>query len=227
MSWVRSSIGKKAVMAASGLLLVGFAIIHLSGNLIVFLGPEAFNAYAKKLRDLGPLLWAARVALLAAAAAHIWTAVQLARENRAARPIGYRVQRTIQTTLAAKTMVASGLLLLAYLVYHLMHFTFRVTDPGLAHLMDAQGHPDVYAMVVRGFRSGPVSALYIAAMGLLYFHLSHGFGSAFHSLGLNNERALTRFRRASQALALALFLGYISIPLAVLLGAVQLPGGQP
>ena len=211
-------------MAVSGLALTAFAITHLTGNLVIYLGQETFNGYSKKLRDLGMLLWLARGVLLAALVVHVWSAVQLSRENRRARPVPYRRRTEVQTTLAAKIMMVTGLLLLAYIVYHVMHFTFRVTDPLLAHLTFHGGH-DTYTMVVRGFQRWPVSCVYIAAMGMLCLHLSHGLASSFQSLGLNNERTLPVLRRVSYAVAIALFLGYSSVPVAVLSGWLRAPGG--
>jgi succinate dehydrogenase / fumarate reductase cytochrome b subunit len=215
-------------MGASGLMLVGFAVAHLLGNLLIFFGPDALNAYAQKLEHLGVLLWAARISLLAAAAAHIATGIQLAHENRAARPIGYRKQQSLSTTWAAKTMALSGALLLAYIIYHLLHFTFGVTHPSAANLTDHLGRHDVYSMVVLGFQDLPVSIGYILAMGLLSSHLAHGIASMFQSIGLTDERARPALEGASRLIALGLFIGYSSIPLAVMLGIVRLgAGGGP
>ncbi len=224
VGWLRSSIGKKAVMGLTGLLLVGFVILHLSGNLLIYLGPEALNAYAKKLRDLGPLLWLVRLVLLTAVVVHIWLSIVLTRENRAARPIGYAMQRSARTTYAARTMMLSGLLLFAFIVYHLLHFTFRVTHPQLLHLTDALGRDDVYAMVVLSFQDPVLVAGYVIAMALLCMHLSHGIASFVQSLGLNDERFLPVLERISRLTAAALFVGYSSIPLAVWLGIVAMRG---
>ncbi len=216
-----TSIGRKTLMALSGLALLGFVIAHLLGNLLIFRGAEALNAYALKLEHLQPLVWSARIGLLLAALAHVWTSIQLARENRRARPVGYQRQRMASTTLAARTMLVSGLLLLAYIVYHLLHFTFRVAHPEVAHLVDALGHRDVYAMVVRSFQQWPITAVYVVAMACLCMHLSHGIGSAAQTLGVNNERTLAAFHLGGALLAWLLFLGYCSIPLAVILGLVR------
>ena len=207
-------------MAVSGLVLVGFVIAHLLGNLLIYLGPEAINAYAKHLRDLGPLLWVARGVLLLAVIVHAETSVRLAIENRRARPQPYEAARHRETTLAARTMMASGLLLVAYLVYHLLHFTFRVTNPAISHATDALGRHDVYAMMVRSFQQPAISLAYILGMTVLCLHLGHGIGSVFQTLGLTNERTIPFATRAGRLLAFAIYLGYISIPLAVLLGLV-------
>ncbi|MDP3703875.1 MAG: succinate dehydrogenase cytochrome b subunit [Candidatus Omnitrophota bacterium] len=221
INWLRSSIGKKALMAVSGLVLVGFIISHLLGNLLIFGGPDALNAYGAKLRHLGWWLWAARGFLIASVAVHITTSVQLAIENRRARPQGYRMQRYAETTLAARTMLISGLLVLAYLVYHLLHFTFRITNPSFSHRVDALGRHDIYTMAVRSFQQIPISLAYIAGMAFVCLHLSHGVASAFQTLGLTSERTIPVLSWISRLFALAVFLGYSSIPIAVLLGMVK------
>ena len=219
--WLRSSIGKKACMAVSGLLLLGFVIAHLLGNLLIFYGPDALNGYAHHLREWGPYLWLARGVLLLAVVVHIVTSIHVTLENRAARPQPYRVQRSRETTLAARTMMLSGLLVLAYLIYHLLHFTFRLTNPAVSQAIDPLGHPDVYAMVVRSFQVPAISLAYIVAMALLWFHVMHGIGSAFQTLGLNNARTLRAVSLGGRLLAAAIFLGYVSIPLAVLFGVIH------
>ncbi len=218
----QSSIGQKALMAATGLILLAFVISHLLGNLLVFAGPEALNAYALKLRHMAPLLWLARALLLLAVVVHLWTSIRLSRQNRLARPVGYRRFRPGETSLSARTMLLSGVLLLAYLVYHLLQFTFHTTDPALAHLTDPLGNHDVYAMVITAFRNPWISCIYVVGMAALCAHLSHGFDSSFQSLGVNNERLLPLLQRVGQALSLAIFMGYSSIPVAVLLGIVKL-----
>ena len=208
-------------MALTGLILLGFVILHLAGNLLVYQGPEALNAYAKKLRDLGPLLWVARAGLLATVSVHFWLAIVLTKENRAARPRGYAVFRPTHTTASARTMMVSGLLLTAFIIYHLLHFTFQIAHPEVAHLTDAQGHHDVYRMVVLSFHQPPISRVYIVAMALLFSHLRHGIASACQSLGVNNERTLAAVQCVGAILSWMLFLGYVSIPLAVLFGIIQ------
>ena len=218
---VRSSIGRKALMAVSGFILFGFLIAHLFGNLLVFSGPEALNAYALKLRKLGPGLWLARGLLLTALITHVWTSIQLAIENRRARQQRYAVYHPSETTWAARTMMLSGALLLAYLVYHLLHFTFHVAHPALTRVADGAGHPNVYAMVVMSFRHWPIVAAYVVGVGVVCAHLSHGIASGVQTLGLNNERTLKIVTRLARLVALAIFLGYISIPAAVLGGIVK------
>ncbi len=220
-----SSLVKKALVAVTGLALLGFVIAHLLGNLTIFLGADALNAYALKISHFGPLLWAARIMLLAAVVVHIVTTALLTIENRRARPVAYAMHRTQRTTLSAKTMVLSGLIILAFVLYHLAHFTFRVTHPAISNLTDALGRHDVYTMVVVSFRQPLVAGFYLVALALLCLHLSHGIASVFQTLGLANEATLPFFERAGASIAGLLFLGYASIPLSAWLGLLKIPGG--
>lgn len=216
-------------MAATGLMLVGFVIMHLLGNLQIFLGPAALNAYAVKLRHLGPLLWVARGVLLIALLIHVRTSTLLSVENRRARnsPAGgrgggrYAVFQPGVTGLAARSMLLTGVLLFSYVVYHLLHFTFHIAHPELSRAVDALGRHDVYRMVVMSFRDPRISGAYIAAMAALCLHLAHGFGSAFQTLGLTDERTIPVAAAASRLLAGLIFLGYASIPAAVLFGWIK------
>ena len=217
---VRSSIGKKVLMALSGAALVVFLISHLAGNLLIFAGPEALNAYALKLRKLSVWLWVARAGLLAAVIIHIVTSVQLAIENRRARPQGYHVYHPGETNWARRTMMLSGVLVLAYLLYHLLHFTFHVAHPALTRFTDDAGHNNVYAMVVMSFRQWPITLAYIAGMACVCLHLSHGVGSTFQTLGLTSERSVPIATWVGRLFALVMFVGYSSIPLAVWCGWV-------
>ena len=218
---LRSSIGKKAVMAVTGLMLLGFVVGHLLGNLSIFLGPNGINEYAVHLKSLGPLLWVARIILLAAVGLHIVSAIALVQENRKARPVPYAKQTPIQTTYAARTMVISGFIILAFIIYHLLHFTFRVTHPDISALHDSHGRHDVYTMVVRSFQQPLVAGFYILAQLLLASHLSHGISSLFQSLGLRDERFVKCLKKAGCAIALLIFTGYCSIPVCSLLGILK------
>lgn len=224
MSFLKSSITKKALMAASGFMLVGFIVAHLAGNLTIFFGQGALNAYAAKLHHLGGLLWVARFILLGAVGLHIATAILLTQENRRARPVPYRGKGSSETTYAARTMAVSGIIVLSYIVYHLMHFTFRVTHPETYHLKDALGRDDVFSMVVLSFQNLPTSAVYIISIFLLCAHLSHGFSSMFQSLGLNDAKRIPLLKKAGLAFAALIFIGYASIPFAVLTGLIKAPG---
>ena len=205
------------------MILILFVLGHLLGNLQIFLGPEWINGYAEHLRELGPLLWIIRGGLLLVVLLHIYYTIQLAIENRRARPERYRRKDTVKATLASRSMALSGLVLLAFIIYHLLQFTIRVTDPRFSVLpKDSLGHNDVYSMMVLGFSSPLESGFYILAMFLLTLHLSHGSSSFFQSLGLNNQKLAPRLELGGKIFAWLLFFGYTSIPTAVLLGWVRL-----
>ncbi len=218
----RSSIGKKFVVALTGIVLIAFVIGHLLGNLQIFIGPDWINGYAEHLHELGPFLWVIRAFLLVTVILHIYFTIQLAIENRRARPKGYVKKENVKASFASRHMVMSGLIVFAFIVYHLAHFTLRVTDPRFALLKkDPLHHYDVYSMMVYGFQSYPVSGFYILAMFLLALHLSHASSSFFQSLGLNDRKLTPQLERGGRIFAWLIFLGYASIPVAVLLGWVQ------
>jgi len=210
------------IVAATGVVLILFVIGHLLGNLQIFLGPEWINSYAEHLRDLGPLLWAIRAFLLVVVLAHIYYTIRLAIENRRARPERYRRKDTVKATLASRHMVMSGLIVLAFIIYHIAHFTVRVTDPRFGLLKaDPLGHYDVYSMMVYGFQSYYVSGFYFVGLFLLTLHLSHGSSSFFQSLGFNDKKLTPRLASCGRIFAWLLFIGYMSIPVAVLMGIVR------
>ena len=210
------------IVALTGLILILFVIGHLLGNLQIFLGPDWINGYSQHLRDLGPLLWAIRVFLLATVVIHIYVTIHLSVENRRARPKRYNDRRYVKATFASRHMVMSGLIVLAFIVYHLAHFTVRVTDPRFVLLKaDPLGHYDVYSMMVYGFQSYFVSGFYVLGLFLLALHLSHGSSSFFQSLGLNDRKLTPRLALGGRIFAWLLFVGYTSIPVAILLGLIK------
>jgi succinate dehydrogenase / fumarate reductase cytochrome b subunit len=222
IGFYRSSVGKKMIVAVTGIILILFVIGHLLGNLQIFLPPDWINSYAQHLRDLGPLLWLERIILLAAAIIHIVVTIQLAIENRRARPEAYIDKHNVKASFASRHMVMSGLIVLAFIIYHLAHFTLRVTDPRFALLkLDPRGHYDVYSMMVYGFQNPFVSAFYVLGLFLLALHLSHGSSSFFQSFGFNNQKINPRLALGGRIFAWLLFFGYTSIPVAVLLGFVR------
>lgn len=223
-SVLRSSVGRKFVVAVTGLLLTGFVVAHMLGNLQVFLGPDALNDYAKHLQSLPGLLWPARIALLSIFIVHIAVSLSLAFENRRARPDGYRYQDTVQASLASRTMVWTGITIFLFTVYHLLHFTWGAAHPAFFHLVDEKGRNDVYSMVVLSFREPLISGVYIAAMAALCFHLSHGIASIPQSLGLSDAGKRPFFEKAATALSWLIFLGNASMPVAALLKILKLPG---
>lgn len=218
----KSSIGKKFIVAVTGIVLMLFVVGHLLGNLQIFLGPNWINAYAQHLRDLGPLLWVIRVVLLITVLLHIFFTIQLAIENKRARPKGYAKKENVKASFASRHMVASGIVVLAFIIFHLMHFTVRNIDPRFPLLKnDPLNHYDVYSMMVYGFQNVYVSAFYIVGLFLLTLHLTHGSSSFFQSLGLNNKNLTPKLALGGRIFAWALFIGYTVIPVAVLLGLVQ------
>ncbi len=220
-AWLFSSIGKKTVVAVTGIALVLFVIGHLLGNLTFFFGPNAINSYAMHLRDLGPLLWVARIGLLGAVGLHIFFTMLIWKENQAARPQKYAVYVPIKTTVFARTMRLTGLIVLAFIAFHLAHFTLWIIDPQYSTyhaVVDGHEVHDVYRMVVTGFSNPFVSIFYIFSLALVAFHLSHGIGSLFQTLGLTSQRMRPVYETSGKVLAWALFVGYAAIPVSVLLG---------
>lgn len=211
---VGSTIGKKAIMAITGIILIGFVLGHMIGNLQLFGGPEKLNAYAKLLRTSMPLLWTVRLVLLASVGLHILTAYQLWSANNAARPVSYRLRADRKTTYAARTMVWSGPILLFFILYHVAHLTLGY-GPGT---FDAH---NVYGNVVQGFQVWYVSLFYIVAMLALGYHMNHGIWSLFQSMGWNHTKYNAARRRLATAITLVVVIGNISMPVAVLTGLVK------
>ncbi len=218
-----SSIGRKILMALTGLLVMGFVVAHLLGNLQIFLGQKAFNDYAAFLKSIPELLWPLRIGLLFAFTVHLWAAFSLRNTNRSARPEGYQVDKRVQASAASVYMFETGMAILFFVLVHLLHFTFGSLQPEYASLHDSLGRHDVYSMVIHGFRDKVYSALYILCMIMVGVHLSHGFGSLFATLGFGRAEFRKNANALGKLFAGALALGYISIPVAVLLGVLRLP----
>lgn len=214
-----SSIGRKIITAATGILLIAFLLGHMYGNMKVFQGPEALNAYADWLQG-HPLLWAMRAGLLTLFGTHVYITLTLARDNRAARPVGYHQYRRFATSAFARYMLLTGLVLLLFVVYHLLHFTFGVIDSDHTRLLDAQQRLDVYSSVVQTFRNPWIAGSYVVAMVLLGFHLWHGTMSALQTLGARHESYETFIRVVAAALVAALVIGNSSIPILIYAGRV-------
>jgi succinate dehydrogenase / fumarate reductase cytochrome b subunit len=219
----QSSLGKKYVMAITGLGLFVFVIVHMLGNLQIYLGPEHLNAYARALKATPALLWGARLGLLLITVLHITAAAQLARANRQARPVAYVHKKPVASTFASRTMIISGLILFVFIVFHLGHFTLGWVDPQYLDLRDPidMSRHDVYRMMITGFSNPIISLFYIVSMGLLLFHLSHGVSSLFQSLGLRSKKIVGVMDKIARGAALILFLGNASIPLAILAGVIR------
>lgn len=223
---VCSSIGKKLLVAATGVVLVLYVFGHLIGNLLIFKGPDDINEYGHFLHTAGHgmLIWLARIFLLACVLIHIVYTIILTKENKAARIERYGKPKTIQATRSSLIMIWTGLVILAFIVYHIMHFTLHVGNNYGTYVTNIKGEtiPDVYRMVVTGFSWVPASLFYIFAMGLLCSHLSHGFSSMFQTLGLVTARTWSTYKWAGILFGWFIFLGNSAIPIAILLGWVTL-----
>lgn len=228
------SLVKKYLMAVSGLVLALFVLGHMIGNLQIFLGPDAINAYAYHLHNLPGKpysLWAIRAVLLLCLVVHVWMAVLLVRENRQARPDTYRVKKSEVASYAARTMPVTGVLILGFIIFHILQYTTRVAPEDynvtigtmvldLGHGITTEAF-DVYAMMIKGFSSVLISGFYIIIMALLCMHLSHGFASMFQSVGLRNESWRYKLVALAKVYGWVVFLGFISIPIAILCGYGQ------
>jgi succinate dehydrogenase / fumarate reductase cytochrome b subunit len=222
MQLTQSSVGRKIIMAVTGIVLVGFVCVHLLGNSSLFVGADAINAYAQKLQSLGPFVWVFRLVMLVAFALHIGFGIQLTLENKAATPEANVQVKRLKTGFGAETMIVSGLVILAFVVYHLLHFTVRVTNPEIYVPLGDQGMVDVFIMVVKGFKSTLPVIVYLVGMGFLFLHVSHGFQSLFQTLGLSNDKSLPAMGMISKLVGFVLLLGYIAIPLSIVFGSIKL-----
>ncbi len=220
MTLINNEVGRKIIMAITGLALSMYVVIHMLGNISLFSGPDGINAYAAMLQSLGPFLWIVRFIMAVALALHIVFAILIYLENRAARATKYAVTRRLSATFAGRNMIWTGLLIALYLGYHLLHFTVQVISPefSASRNPDALGRPDVFSMVVNNFRNVLVSVIYIASMAALGLHLSHGLQSMVQTLGMNLEKTLPIVITIGMVAAFALFLGYVSIPAAIIIG---------
>ncbi len=221
LAFYQSSIGRKWVVALTGLVLVGFVIGHLIGNLQIFLPADYINTYAHKLQGLGPILWAIRLGLLATFALHVINTIALVKENRAARPARYAVERTKRATTASLTMIISGLILLAFILFHIAHFTLGAIPMKDIDAIDPLGRKDVQRMMISSFQNIWVSAFYLISMALLCLHITHGFQSVFQTLGLRTRRLAPLFNATSIGLGWFLFLGNAAIVLAILFRVIK------
>jgi succinate dehydrogenase / fumarate reductase cytochrome b subunit len=218
-----SSLGKKYIMAVTGFFMFLFVIGHLAGNLQIFGGPEMINRYGHFLQSNLELVWPARIILLVFLVLHIWSASKLSVENKAARPVGYTVYQPIGSSYASRTMLMSGIIVFVFIIYHLLHYTVQLqyinlTGKNFVTFMDPEKRHDIYKMMVVGFSNGWVSAFYILGIGLLCLHLSHGASSMFQSMGWKNEAYRRLLDKLSIIAAVLIFLGYVSIPIAILCG---------
>lgn len=207
-------------MAITGFFMLLFVIVHLLGNSSIFIGPSALNSYAEKLHSLGPLVWIFRLFMIAMLAIHVLFGILLTLENWAANPKKYAVNRKLKATFSSETMIWTGALLLAFLVYHLAQFTLRVT-PDISPEAVATRPGDVFSMVIGSFRIVPITAAYVAAMVVLFLHLRHGIHSFLQTLGLSNDRTMPKYVVLANLLSALFFVGYSAIPVLILIGILS------
>jgi succinate dehydrogenase / fumarate reductase, cytochrome b subunit len=219
-----SSIGRKMTSAVTGSLLVVFVFGHLFGNLLVFLGPDAVNSYSEHLHNLGPVLWVVRIILFFSILIHVAVSLYLKYENISARPVRYKKEAVVRATLSARTMVLSGSVIASFIVYHLLHLTFGYFHSEYSQLTDYSGKHDVYSMIVMSFRNPLISLSYITAVTLLSVHLRHAMQSVIQTVGFTGFKIRKYFDAFSVILAVAVFTGFASIPVAVLLKIIKLTG---
>jgi succinate dehydrogenase / fumarate reductase, cytochrome b subunit len=212
----QTTVGKKAIMAVTGFVLFGFVVGHLLGNLQIFLPPEKINHYATTLRSVPALLWGARITLLISVGLHIWSSFELWLLQRAARPINYVKKANLHSTYASRTMLWSGPIIAAFVIFHLLHLTFGTVHPG-----GPFDEHNVYNNVVTGFQVWPVSLFYIIAMILLCYHLYHGLWSMFQSLGFSHPVYTPWLKLFAKIVAILIAAGNISIPVAILAGFIK------
>ncbi len=220
----RSSVGRKAIMAVTGLGLVVYVVVHMLGNLQIYLGRDVINSYAQMLKGAPVLLWTARTVLAVLFVTHVYLGVTLYAENRAARPVPYARYEPRTATLSSRTMLISGMVVLAFVVYHLLHFTIGTVLPENFRrrelLPGGADRQDVYAMVVLGFRHPAVAASYVIAQLFLGLHLYHAVPSLFQSLGLRHPRYDGPIEKLGLGVTLAVVVGNVSIPVGINLGLV-------
>lgn len=212
----QTTVGKKVIMAVTGVILFGFVVGHLLGNLQIFLPPEKINNYAATLRAHPALLWIARITLLVAVVFHTWSSFQLWLLQREARPVSYVKKVNLHSTYASRTMAWSGPIILAFVVFHLLHLTFGTVHPGGRF----ETH-NVYNNVITGFQVWPVSLFYIIAMIMLCYHLYHGLWSMFQSLGISHPVYTPWIKLGAKIVAILIAVGNISIPIAALAGLIK------
>jgi succinate dehydrogenase / fumarate reductase cytochrome b subunit len=223
MQLLKNAVGRKLIMSVTGFFLVAFVVVHLMGNLTIYAGPNGINAYARSLHRLTPLLWVFRLFMFSMFVLHTFYGIQLTLENRAASRKGYAIKNSRQTNFAARNMIWTGLLIGVFIIYHLLHFTFQVTNPGISAGThpDALGRPDVFTMVVLSFRHIMISAGYICAMFILGLHFFHAVQSSFQTVGLNSERTFPVIVKGSVVTAVIIFVGYTLFPVTILTGVLK------
>ena len=213
-----STVARKLMMTITGQLMVLFVIIHVLGNSTLYV--NWLNAYTAGLHAFPPFLWTFRLMMIASLLLHIYLGIVVTLENRASKPQAYAVTTRLSATFAGRNMIWTGALIFSFLIYHLLHFTFPVTNPAIAAVrnLDAFGRPDVASMVVRSFQHISIVMVYVLSMAALLLHLTHGIQSSFQTWGLNNDRTLPVVEKIGIVAAIILFLGYAAIPVVIVTG---------
>jgi len=221
MLFPTSTVGRKILMAITGQILVIFIIFHIAGNSTIFF--HKLNSYVEALHTLPLLVWGGRIVLIVAFTVHLYYGTVIKLENQAAKPQPYAVTHYIHATFAGRNQFWTGIIIIVFLIYHLLQFTFQVTNPAISATshVDATGRPDVFTMVVRSFQNIAISAAYVIALAAVGFHLLHGMQSSLQTWGLNNERTRPVFEKSGLIASVVLFFWYISIPVAVVLGRLR------
>ncbi len=216
-----STVGRKIIMAITGQILVIFIVFHIAGNSTIFF--QTINAYVVALYGLPVFVWGGRIVLLLAFVFHIWYGAVLKLENYSAKPRSYAVTQYREATFAGRYQIWTGVVIAVFLIYHLLQFTFQVTNPGIAADAhpDALGRPDVFTMVVRSFQQIGISGVYVISLAALGLHLFHGIQSSFQTWGLNSERTLPVIEKTGTVASVALFAWYVAIPVAIVVGILK------
>lgn len=221
--FAESPVGKKLIMATTGLLLLGFLLIHLIGNSTIYIGPNGINAYAKGLHSLPPFVWTFRIFMLVLFVTHVYFGINLTFQNRQAKPQGYAISKHLSSTFSSRTMIWTGLIVLVFVVYHLLHFTFQITSvpvKSYEHL-DHLNRPDVFKMVVTSFQDLAVVLLYACGLTALMLHLLHGIQSLFQTTGLNNDSLMPKIKTFGYLIAVVVFVAYLAIPAVIMAGLLK------
>jgi len=220
MDFSKSMVGKKILMAGTGFILLFFVLVHLLGNSSVFIGPDGINAYTEKLHSMPAFVWIFRLIMITVFSLHIFFGINLYLQNKASKPVGYSVKKSLKATFASQNMIWTGSAIGVFLIYHLLHFTIRVLgieSPGT----DSLGRPDVYSMVIKGLTDAPSAVIYIAGLIALVLHLFHGIQSLFQSTGISCEEVHHGVIKASRTAAVIIFIGYLAIPVVIFAGILK------
>jgi succinate dehydrogenase / fumarate reductase cytochrome b subunit len=216
-----TTVGRKILMAFTGQMMLLFVVVHVLGNTSLYF--RNLNAYAAAVHAMPLLLWLFRVFMAAVLVIHVYLGIVLTLENKKAKPLAYAVNTRLSATFAGRNMIWTGSLIGGFLIYHLLHFTFQLIDPAVSAIKNADslGRPDVLMMVVRSFQDSGIAALYVTSLAGLLLHLSHGIQSSFQTWGLNNAESQPVITRGGTIAATALFLGYVAIPVCILMGILK------